>query len=633
MVALVCTGAALLSLSGAAVAGAPLKPVHYRGMTVRIPQSWPVFNLSAHPSTCVRFDRHALYLGTPGTAERCPAHALGRTEAILLSPLGVSSGLPLEGSVSSYADHAAGVQVTATWWRAPKLVAGALGRSSLPLTHTGTSSTSTRARAAARPAKPPTVFTGSGFDTCFVPSPAQMAAWTSSPYHGIGIYIGGINTGCAQRNISASWVKQELASGWHIAPLYVGPQAPGSTCPRCAMITAKGASGQGLAAATDAVKQARAFDLPSGIPIYYDLEGYVRTKRTTAMVLAFIRAWTRQLHAAGYTSGFYSSALSGMVDLSHVYGTSFPEPDDIWIADWNGHKNTRDAHVPGKDWAEHQRLHQYKGPHNETWDGVTISIDSDVFNGATTYLTPLDGYLVLGSDGSVHPFGTAKWRGSLVGKLASGVRAVALARDPLTTGYWVLTSSGRVDALGAAAHGSLAGKLHGQRVVGLAATPTGGYLILTSSGAVHAFGPAHGYGSDKLGSGVHAVGLAVDPLTGGYWILNSNGGVDAFHAPGYGSPKLHGAKPVAIAAGYGGGYLTLTSSGGVHGFGPAVAYGSDKLKSGLHAVGLETSPLSGGYRILRSDGSVGCFHSRWYGSLKGWLRGGVRAMGIASVSG
>jgi hypothetical protein len=28
-------------------------------------------------------------------------------------------------------------------------------------------------------------------------------------------------------------------------------------------------------------------------------------------------------------------------------------------------------------WVNHQRLHQYKGDHNETWGGVTINIDSN----------------------------------------------------------------------------------------------------------------------------------------------------------------------------------------------------------------------------------------------------------------
>ncbi len=639
--ALVLAGAAsgLFAFTAVALGGstAGLRSVRYRGLVLKVPRSWPVFNLSRNPSTCVRFDRHAVYLGTPGIDENCPAHALGRTEAILLSPLGTDPGLPMEGNVTSYPARAARVQVTATWWRAPRVVAGALGRSSLRASSLSTLSTSGNRSSAAPPRAPSraTVYTGRGFDTCATPSPADMSAWSSSPYRAIGIYIGGTNTICAQRNLNKSWVRQELASGWHLAPFYVGPQAKGSTCPRCTTIDSKHASGQAVAAANDAVKHVRALGIPAGGPIYYDLESYTRTKTVTASVVAFFRSWTRQIHADGYTSGFYSSALSGITDLAHVYKTKFPEPDDIWIADWNGRKTTQDPHVPGRDWSRHQRLHQFVGAHNETWDGVTVNIDGDVVNGATSYVAPRDGYLVLSSDGGVHNFGTATWHGSDSGKLGSKVRALALARNPTTSGYWILKSDGGIDNFGNARwRGSLRGHLHGSRPVGLAAVANG-YFVLTADGAVHAFGAAHTHGSDagKLHSGVHAVALAVDPTTGGYWILRSDGGVDGFHAPVQGSVKGHlkGTRPVSIAAGYGGGYLVLSANGGVHAFGPAAAFGSLKLASGLHAIALETSATAAGYRVLRSDGGVNGFHASWNGSLKGWLVPGVKAVSIVSA--
>ena len=53
-----------------------------------------------------------------------------------------------------------------------------------------------------------------------------MAAWRSSPYRGVGIYIGGVNMACAQPNLTKGWVNHEIASGWHPVPLYVGLQAP-----------------------------------------------------------------------------------------------------------------------------------------------------------------------------------------------------------------------------------------------------------------------------------------------------------------------------------------------------------------------------------------------------------------------
>ena len=71
------------SVAGAAVT----KLVHYHGYRLAVPSGWPVYRLGLHSRQCVRFDRHAVYLGRPGAAQNCPAHAAGRTEAILVQPL------------------------------------------------------------------------------------------------------------------------------------------------------------------------------------------------------------------------------------------------------------------------------------------------------------------------------------------------------------------------------------------------------------------------------------------------------------------------------------------------------------------------------------------------------------------
>ena len=53
-----------------------------------------------------------------------------------------------------------------------------------------------------------------------------------------------------------------------------------------------------------------------------------------------------------------------------------------------------------------------------------------------------------------------------------------------------------------------------------------------------------------------------------------------FHAPFHGSlrDKLRGARPVALEGSPTGGYLVLTSDGGVHGFGADRRYGGDAGK-------------------------------------------------------
>ena len=59
-------------------------------------------------------------------------------------------------------------------------------------------------------------------------------------------------------------------------------------------------------------------------------------------------------------------------------------PDQLWIARWCSqpyqptcYNGTNDPEVPDTLWADHQRIRQYLGGHQETWGGVTINIDSN----------------------------------------------------------------------------------------------------------------------------------------------------------------------------------------------------------------------------------------------------------------
>ena len=91
-----------------------------------------------------------------------------------------------------------------------------------PLALTGTA-------ASAAPGSQPGTFVGYGFDACTAPSSATMTAWLASPYRAVGIYFGGVNRGCTQPNLTAAWVAEQQAAGWHLIPLYVGPQASCTT--------------------------------------------------------------------------------------------------------------------------------------------------------------------------------------------------------------------------------------------------------------------------------------------------------------------------------------------------------------------------------------------------------------------
>ena len=134
-------------------------------------------------------------------------------------------------------------------------------------------------------------------------------------------------------------MQQESAAGWVLLPIYVGLQAPSNGC-GCAASSPSQASAEGTAAADDAVNQAEAVGIAPGNPIYDDMEAYSRNSTNTTAVLAFLSAWTTELHARGYASGVYSSATSGVTDLVNQFGTGYAEPDQIWNAEWNGQQST-----------------------------------------------------------------------------------------------------------------------------------------------------------------------------------------------------------------------------------------------------------------------------------------------------
>jgi Domain of unknown function (DUF1906) len=342
--------AAMLGAARAEAAAGP-RHVHFDGRAVAVPAGFAVERIAPGSRRCARLDRRVVYLGAPSREQRCPAGAvLGKQRAIVVAP----HRAPLAGVARSLVRPRAAHASAATAGRPP--ATASVGGS---------------------------VFTGLGFDTCSAPSTKAMAAWAESPFRGVGVYIGGENSACSQPNLSASWISAQTTAGWHIIPTYVGLQATTSSCSSCAKMTTVAAATQGMAAAEDAVTEATAIGIGTGSPIYFDMESYSPTASATKAVLTFLEAWTDKLHELGYTSGVYSSSGSGIVDLAGQLGTGYSLPDDLWIANWNNAENTIDPVVPATGWANHQRIHQFRGGHDDTYGGVTINIDSDFVDGAT----------------------------------------------------------------------------------------------------------------------------------------------------------------------------------------------------------------------------------------------------------
>jgi uncharacterized protein YraI len=224
---------------------------------------------------------------------------------------------------------------------------------------------------------------GSGFDTCTAPSLAALQAWRASPFRTVNIYFGGINRGCAQPNLTSTWVRQVAQMSWRLLPTYVGRQPFCIFGAKPYRYTAANAASYGTAEANDAVAKASALGVRRGSALYADVEHYDRTEPScTTAVRRYVSAWTKTLHANGYLAGVYVHQLSGLRDLSAVYSsTSYARPDAVWTARWDGDPSlTNWPTAPNTQWSNHQRAKQYRGDHNETWGGVTINIDSDALD-------------------------------------------------------------------------------------------------------------------------------------------------------------------------------------------------------------------------------------------------------------
>ena len=379
-----------------------------------------MINLAKNPADCPDLGRHAVYLGEPGPDPSCPPDLHGKTENAWIhhaNPAGPDSiqatrrvhagGQAARVNPDQAVTHtiteilpAAGAEVSLSYGTSPALAhriqstirvlardhasmrsGGRAWNHAGPAARTRTRHDARRAAKASALAQPgplpaaapaQSLYQGAGFDTCGAPAPSTMTAWLASPYRAIGIYIGGLNRGCGQANLTAAWITTIQRQGWHYFPFYVGLQASCVLGQHDASITASKAAAQGNAAAVDAAAQAAALGIPKGTPIIYDMEAY---SGCTSEVVKFLSSWDAELHTEGYRAGIYES-FSNVGDLVKASAT-MTEPDVMHYADWDGKATTASTYMPAGMWVSHQRIHQYRGGHNEKWGGVTLDIDND----------------------------------------------------------------------------------------------------------------------------------------------------------------------------------------------------------------------------------------------------------------
>lgn len=392
-------------LPGVAAAGpGDGRSVDYRGLRLAVPADWRVVDLDRNPGACLRLDLPTLYLGHAGTQAECTGRAaVRRADTLHLEPL---DGAPPRADVPTvaaesvkalpevpprsdsnelrYALRRSGIMATVSYGLAPDAVREVLARAR-----------TIAGAAAAGPAGPPAAtgaatlpaprtaqgpFTGQGFDACTAPTQRSMDTWRAeSPFGAVGIYIGGRARACAQPQLTAGWVRKQAQAGWHLMPIWVGPQ-PWHSASTGLSTDPSEADAQGRSAADGAVAAARSLGLPEGTVLYNDLENYSDRATWDAPVVAYLTAWTVRLHELRYLSAAYVSASSGVKALSAHYQQA-PEamPDVLWTARWNGAASVSDADMGlpkgTAQWAGPRRAHQFRGDHDASYGGVTINID------------------------------------------------------------------------------------------------------------------------------------------------------------------------------------------------------------------------------------------------------------------
>ncbi len=632
--ALLATLACLSPLT--ARASETLRTLTFRGESFQVPSSWPVLDTAADPAVCVRFNRHAAYLGAPGSASSCPAQIFGAASAIEVERA-TSSML----ADAAQADHFKSSQIagqsvlvssnssvsgrivadfpqTGLFTTISYRTAAGLKRARQILSsfrqraHTGSSAgsakaastasfgrapfdraTSTRTTKATLTSAQTTVLphfaavtaAGKGFDTCEAPTENQMAAWRAhSPFKSVGVYVGGPNAACF--NVTSTWMTNETAAGWDVFPIYVGLQAPCANQGNLASISTNTASAaaQGASDAGNAVANAASLGIGPGATLYDDMEAWNTANGSCNNdVIAFVKGWTNQLHADGYESGVYSSLYSGTNVLESIYG-QVGAPDVIYFAYWDGVPTTLNSAIPPNEWPNAQRIKQYASG-SWSYGGVSLNIDEDYLNAPA------------------------------VGEPAPAVSSLTPGTAPAGTDVFIRGSNLNVGtptvSFGSAVSPHVQVISPTELIATVPAQPATASSSATASASVSVDVQTSAGLTTTTFTYAPVAGMAAYPQ-GGYLLASSAGNLLNYHAGFYGSARGKAPAPVVSVATTSTGYLLVTSKGNVYNFHTAW-YGSLATRS-LPAPVVSVAATSTGYLLVTSKGNVYNFHTAWYGS-------------------
>lgn len=216
--------------------------------------------------------------------------------------------------------------------------------------------------------------------------------WTGSPYWWYNVYIGGENYSCRPATVTASWLNTVNAQGWRFIFNWAGLLPPCTPPGKYFTFSSDPATAynQGKSAAASAYQALINLGITNqaqGTAIVYDLDSAPPQCQTATN--SFIQGWLDTLNTSpAQVPGVYGSVCGS--NLAALANLSTP-PTFIWGALYDGnpstkglYDNTHNCGVPSSEWTNHQRFKQYQGTHNETWNGTTLSIDSDCADGPTS---------------------------------------------------------------------------------------------------------------------------------------------------------------------------------------------------------------------------------------------------------
>jgi hypothetical protein len=225
------------------------------------------------------------------------------------------------------------------------------------------------------------------------------------------------------------------------------------------------------------------------------------------------------------------------------------------------------------------------------------------------------GYSLVGEDGSLYAFGTAKNVGDMKGKNLNAP-IIGVAYTPGGNGYWLVARDGGIFTFGNADfYGSMGDKKLNSPVIGMAATPTGkGYWLFAGDGGIFTFGDAVFYGSmgDKQ---LNAPVINMEPIESGngYWLVAADGGIFTFGQAEFfgsmGDKKINQPVFDMTSTDTDKGYWLVARDGGVFSFGDAETkfYGNpvnDTNPRPTRIIGMDSTPGSLGYWIADANGKV-----------------------------